>query len=96
MKITNKNIKVGYEKDLFNTKWSPCIYVGDHSQLVDVYYNGIEIGLMQETFKFRENVPKKDRKLLKPMIKKYLLECNSLYKKDKKEEKEEFSKRLWK
>lgn len=26
MKITNKNIKVGYEKDLFNTKWSSCIY----------------------------------------------------------------------
>ncbi len=27
MKITNKNIKVGYEKDLFNTKWSSCINI---------------------------------------------------------------------
>lgn len=92
---TNKNIEVGVKNNLFNTKYSVCVYTKDHSQLVYVYYNDVEIGIMQETFKFREYISKEDRKKLKPMVFEYLKHCYLVKKENKLKKEKDISNNLW-
>lgn len=92
---TNKNIEGGVKHGLFNTRYSLCRYIKDDSQLIEVYYNSVYIGIMQETFKFNEHISKEDRKKLKPIVFEYLKHCY-LVKKEKKLKKEkEISNQLW-
>ena len=95
MRYTNKNIEVGIIKGLFNTGFTQCFFRKDYSQLVDVYYNDVRIGIMKDTFKFDESISKEDRDRLKPMVKEYLKHCYLVKKEKKKEKKNQTSSKLW-
>lgn len=95
-KYTNKNIRIGVKKDLFNTDFTQASFRKDYSRLVDVYYNDVRIGIMEDTFKFEKSIPKEDRDKLKPMVKEYLKHCYLVKKQREIERKKEISDKLWK